>query len=540
MEKFYKNLEKLDLHTNLQKERIQKLKNAINSITIPDVSSKNKELNEVISNIKNNFAFAINSWKEEINKLVAEHEFSEYLKNKFIVIVYGKVKAGKSTLGNFVANNDITKKLNKKAKFFVYEGNNKKNIKKLEEFKTDNLECTNVIQGFELDSLAWIDTPGLLSITKQNEVLAKKYINAADFIIFPTSSDAPMQKSEINELKELQKFNKKFHIVITKSDSVKEGEVGGKIINVLRNKSEEIRKMQEDDVRERLEKEGIKVENIFSISVKMAQNGDLEGSNILKFFEFMDKEVVNKAAILKQNTQNKRIDGFIKNDIYPKIQMLENSLDNLKIQQNKIHKKIKQKINSAKSDAIFIVNGLIDINEINRDNIKDKFLKIQSDAYSMLEKKLKEDVVDIFSGFDKEFTDFIEMVSVDEFEIKDKYKKVKVVITTKKRGAQTFGATLGGLIGGMLGGPVGSFLGAAAGAYLAGEIVGVDEYIEKIKIGDSKIEEIQKFKKKLQKSLENSINQFYENLDKSLVKEIGVIINSLQKEISLIKERVNV
>jgi tRNA U34 5-carboxymethylaminomethyl modifying GTPase MnmE/TrmE len=540
MEKFYKDLENLDLIVSRDIDKIDTLKRLINGIKVPKVSSKNKELNQVVEDIRSNFEIIVGSWKREVNKLIAEFEFSEYLRNKFIVIVYGKVKAGKSTLGNFVANNEVTKKLNKKAKFFIYESNSKKSIDKLEEFKTDNLECTSEIQGFELDSLAWIDTPGLLSVTKQNEELAKKYINAADFIIFPTSSDSPLQNEEIKELKELQKYNKKFSVVITKSDYVEEDEVDGEIVNVFHNKSNEVRKEQEEWVKNRLKEEGIDVEDVFSISVKMAKLGDLEGSNMLKFFEFMDKSVVRKADLLKETSQKDRIKGFITNDILSKIKTLEEGLNRLKKEQIKIKEKINRKITLSKSDAVFIMTNLINISEINRYNIKDKFLEIQKRAYKELEEKLKRDIEEIFSGFEREFGEFMEIVDVDEFEVKDKYKKVKVVVTTYKKAAQTAGAVIGGIVGGMFGGPLGAAAGAMIGGYVGGEVVGVDEYIENIKIGDSTIEEVQKFKEKMQKSLQKSIERFYKEVDKSVSKEIENIITSLQKEINYIKGSLDV
>ncbi|WP_457561931.1 dynamin family protein [Caminibacter pacificus] len=539
MEKFYKNLETLDLIFASDRNKINTLKELIDNVNIPYVTSKNQELNKIIEDIRDNFK-VVDSWKKEVDKLIAEFEFSEYLKNKFIVIVYGKVKAGKSTLGNFVANNEVTKKLNKKAEFFVYESNSKKSIEKLEEFKTDNLECTSEIQGFELDALAWIDTPGLLSVTKQNEELAKKYINAADFIIFPTSSDSPLQNEEIKELKELQKYNKKFSIVITKSDYVEEDEVDGEIVDIFYNKPEEIRKQQEEYVINRLKEEGIDVDSVFSISVKMAQLGDLEGSNLLKFFEFMDKNVVNKAQLLKETSQKDRIYGFIENEIKSKVEIMSDWLDKLEKEYMQIQSQIKRKIVSSKSDAVFIMNDLINVDEINKFNIKEKFLEIQQKAYSELDKKIKKDVEEIFSGFDKEFKEFIEAIDVDEFEIKDKYKKVKVVVTTYKRAAQAVGAAIGGIVGGMLGGPFGAMAGATLCGYAGGKIVGIDEYIENIKIGDSTIEEIQKFKEKMQEKLQFSITKFYEELDKNISKEIKDIIASLQKEINYIKGNINV
>ncbi len=66
--------------------------------------------------------------------------------------------------------------------------------------------------------MAWIDTPGLGSMTLENGKLAKEYIQSADYIIYPTSSDSPLQRDEVEELKRLFEQNKKVTICITKSD----------------------------------------------------------------------------------------------------------------------------------------------------------------------------------------------------------------------------------------------------------------------------------------------------------------------------------
>lgn len=269
MEKFYRGIEEISVHSKDSQaflERINKILEGFSKkVEATDIARslrKNRDMYELATNVLENIKNGVNAWNAEINKLIKEEKLREELRNEFVVIIYGKVKAGKSTLGNFVAKNPISKKLNKKPFFFVYDkAGNKQSIEELQEikddsgFKTDTLECTSEIQGFKLDGLAWIDTPGLASMNKENGELAKQYINAADFIIFPTSSDSPMQRTEMKEIGELIEYNKVFYIVITKSDTFEEDEKDGEIVKIIVNKSPSTRKAQEEDVRKRLKEE---------------------------------------------------------------------------------------------------------------------------------------------------------------------------------------------------------------------------------------------------------------------------------------------
>ena len=105
----------------------------------------------------------------------------------------------------------MQKAKNQKNEFFRYDkaGQEQKaeELQEIDEddeaFNTDTLEATAEIQGFRLDSLAWIDTPGLGSMTTINGKLAQKYIESADFIIFPTNSDSAFQRDEKEEVKKL-------------------------------------------------------------------------------------------------------------------------------------------------------------------------------------------------------------------------------------------------------------------------------------------------------------------------------------------------
>ena len=196
---------------------------------------------------------------------------------------------------------------NQEVKFFVYDkaGKNRQNIAKLEEiedeeFEVKRTEATSEIQGFRLSGLTWIDTPGLASMTKDNGDLAKEYIESADFIIYPISSDAPGRATDIKEISELFEKNKQVSIIITKSDKTKRQVVNGKVKGVLNNKSLQDRKKQEEYVLSEILKKVPSQQqtyinkNIYSLSAKTAdiaiETNDINlytDSNMDKFYANM-------------------------------------------------------------------------------------------------------------------------------------------------------------------------------------------------------------------------------------------------------------
>ena len=342
LEEFYYSLKEistvnsnLDEKRNVLQEHTIDFNNLVQSKTIDkNIVKQNKEMAELLTNTLNLIKNSSQTWINNFDEMLEKEKFRSDLENYFIIIIFGKVKAGKSSLGNFIANHKLKEQ---KTEFFKYdEAGKKQNIKKLEEideqkqeFATANTECTVEIQGFKLDNMAWIDTPGLGSMVQENGDLAKEYIQSADYIIYPTSSDSPLQQDEREQLKELFEQNKKVTICITKSDEKEEDECecaseegcsncNEGMINILKNKSSENRKEQEEYVQNEINKLILKnkesvLGNIFSISTHTATKGIeennsklFEESNIPKFYELITKVVKEKSKQLKEATGSVR------------------------------------------------------------------------------------------------------------------------------------------------------------------------------------------------------------------------------------------
>ena len=157
---YYKALESISVSTPDVEEKRDELKTIVDDfyrytkgISVDKkIAQQNEELATLLDSTVGNIKKSTSIWVEHFNTMIEKEKFRSELKNYFIVIIFGKVKAGKSSLGNFIAQNKLE---SQKTKYFKYdEAGKEQAIAKLEEidendgFATANLECTVEIQGF--------------------------------------------------------------------------------------------------------------------------------------------------------------------------------------------------------------------------------------------------------------------------------------------------------------------------------------------------------------------------------------------------------
>ena len=595
LEDFYKSLKDIKLINNSVDEKRELVKKYVSNFNAniqnlridENIKKQNKEISNLLEETINLIKLVSNDWLKNFDEMIEREKFRSDLSNYFIVIIFGKVKAGKSSLGNFIAKNKLD---SQKVEFFKYdEAGKKQAIKKLEEieedsFATNNLECTVEIQGFKLDGMAWIDTPGLGSMVKENGDLAKEYIQSADYIIYPTSSDSPLQLDEREQLKELFEQNKKVSICITKSDYNDEDECecgsedgcencNGGMVKVLKNKCLSKREGQEKFVKEEIyklipkDKEYI-LGDIFSISTHTAKKGLdssdnelFEDSNIPKFYELLTDVIKDKASKLKADTPYEGLKSFIDFNILGSDIIKQNSsIKNIKLELESLEQVIREsqerfeilKENSSNdlvSEIEFIISKYS--LEINKSNSKEMFLQIDSEINKKMFEIIEKNISEILNNFDASFKSLSATFSSNEFIIEDVYESIKVdtssrnkkigagilgLIATVGVGIATGGATLlvqagativSGSIAGYAGGKLGEFSGS------------IDE--EKEVIGDNKEQVLQKFKtsrllyyEKIAQGMYNEMqNLFFVPLEKSM-DEIKSNLNQFEQNIKQI------
>ena len=195
--------------------------------------------------LRTQIARSIEHWSQEWDEAQVMRDFSDSLSNKMVILVFGKVNAGKSTLCNFIAGRFAAHGFGVRH-FYLEDGECHASH---EGFVEGATETTQRIQGVELgDHLVLLDTPGLHSVTEANAALTRRFTDAADAVLWTTPSTAPGQVQELEELRMELCSGKPLLPVITRSDRREQDEIDGKLVDVLHNKSAANRQLQESDV----------------------------------------------------------------------------------------------------------------------------------------------------------------------------------------------------------------------------------------------------------------------------------------------------
>ena len=307
---------------SVEKAKAHKLKAKDKSIQeIYDVSTK------VLKN-------TLDGLKKELEEAKDGMQFIQDYEDSLNVVVFGKVKAGKSYLGNLMMGNAIRKLHTKTSydrleqpKVKVYDQGTCTTQDKLKEvteendasggFGVDNREATRVIQLFHLGAMTWVDTPGFGSLTEENQELARKHVKNADLVIFASNSDAAGTQQDFQEMKELYDMGKRFLLVVTQSDTLEEDcDDDGNIIQIPAPKSDDDRSKTESYMKETLKKYGIKLgdENILTISaflgltaLEKGEEALFESSNMGKFWNLLSDITEQEGTILSKKTFGDRV-----------------------------------------------------------------------------------------------------------------------------------------------------------------------------------------------------------------------------------------
>lgn len=542
LEEFYNNLEKLKFCnnevSNKRKELeslVENFSSKINSIKLDSKLEKNnKEIASIFHSTLDNAKGKIEEWRKYFDNALENEKFRQELQDNFIVIVYGKVKAGKSTLGNFVAENANTKaefekvKYNKKTKLYKF--------KKIKNFKTKVTECTSDIQLFRLGGMAWVDTPGLGSLTQENGDLARDCIAAADYVILPTSSESPFQNDDIESLKELKNLKKKVYVIITKSDEFVKDEIDGKLVEFQQNKDSNTRKDQEENGLKRIKEKGLdkSIDNkILSLSTYMAQQGLQKNdedifisSNMPRFYQSLNNVLQNKAFQLKQETPYKSLITLIDTITIETNDKDDNSLESMREifneayeyveeTRNKIHECQKQLHSEISSGLERIITNFY-AEELNYKNKTSKEINQLLHTYYL--QPLRDKIANRLSEVIKELQIKIdEKIPKIDTEIKVKTKSIKHQTT--------------------------DFLRTIGSIFTFGYIDKYETYYTSEVVGDNKGEVVASLIKKYESYFKNTyiphyikvIEENFFNEYKNIFKKIENYIGGLEEEIEKLK-----
>ncbi len=270
---------------------------------------------------KQNQLGKLNKKITKLNKDIAE-SIKHHRKNSdsFILLVFGKVNAGKSTFANTLVGWNLPEISQEDFNFGAI--NEKEEEVAIRCFEENETECTNKIQWCSIGSLKIIDTPGLDSMTTKHHELADEHSKFADLILYVMNSDR-QGGEDFKHIIELCDKGKRVIPLITRSDECDRDKEN--TYDEYQPPKPEDRKKQEQYLCERFtsEKDDIKdclyPDEICSISSKLARNGilkpDIEyqkSSNFFKLIDILQKVISEEGPKLRIDSPCNTLLNYVK------------------------------------------------------------------------------------------------------------------------------------------------------------------------------------------------------------------------------------
>lgn len=524
---------------------------------------ENNPLAQEVGGLLKLLADTQNEWDKKIAGRDRGVSFRQGFNDSLLVFVYGKVKSGKSSLGNYVAwghtDPDTVPNLKQlvqaalKPQYFSHDrtqvasGDAHKEAETKQEFRVGALEATSSIQGFRLPGLTWVDSPGLHSVNEENGQLARDYVEHADLILYTMKSDAPARESDVKEIQELFRKDKRTVLLLTGSDTTEEDEdENGNLIQVTVMKSAETRAKQREYVAQAL---GDSVANaeLVSFSARYAQqHADepalFQDSGMGQFFAIMSELIHAEGVAMKKRVPmtNFRnfMDGCVR-DIAPYHDLLSDFEQTIK----KLEEKLPRSIAAEQSKADLVIRQLLnrEFDYIAQLNDSEKQNAIQAAQQQLSQKcneialnHLEAVLVDICSDFQQQIIQNFNssnLVQLPEFSVEMAEHEVatRVVRGTRKRNSG-WGSLLGAVGGFFLGGPIGAAAGGLLGS-ASGSDASVKHKTISVAVGDNFQEIRHAAMTACTEAVKNQIAQTADKLLKPTLRESQKLLEDLSDEV---------
>jgi len=495
-------------------------------------------------------------------------KFREGFEDSLLVFVGGKVKSGKSSLGNYMAWGhtdpaDQVKRQTPPERFPKYQsheqtqvvgGDSHNEAVKRGEFRVGATEATSSIQSFGLPGLTWVDSPGLHSLKEENGKLALEYLDHADLILYTMKSDAPGRASDLEEIEKLIRKDKRMLLLITGSDDVEEdvSDSGGLIQKIVM-KDVTRRAMQRDYVRGELKEiQDITKLEIVSISSRYAQEHANDpaaflDSGIGPFCATLQEICQSEGVKIKQRVPMRNLKNFLdecENDLKPFPDLMNGFKRQLSEIKDRLEKQVPVHVRSGQKEMARIVDKFFDGLEGDRNDatrVDGRLKKFNSElgkefeiiANNHLQAIADELVKDFQSGVKSTYRNSL-LARIPDFKIETITEKVVAGTSsgTKKRNS-LIGTVAGGVIGFVASGfnpaiaALGASLGGMGGSAI-GDGAGVRYRDVQVTVGDN----LQDIRRKLLDSHNEALDMLLQKRSEELRKEFSASIKALLKNLS--------
>lgn len=493
-------------------------------------------------------------------------EFRRKYEKSLLVFVSGKVKSGKSSLGNYIAwgHTDPTDDIKRQTpperhpKYESYKqtnvegGDSDKEAERNFEFRVGATEATSSIQRFSLPGLTWVDSPGLHSLKKENGDLAREYLDHADLILYTMKSDAPGRASDLAEIRDLIHKDKRTLLLLTGSDDIEEDVNGnGDLIQCVVMKDAARRAKQQDYVRGELKElpDSDKLE-IVSISSRYAQEHANDqaaflDSGIGPFCATLQDICQSEGVKIKQRVPIRNLHHFLvgcENDLAPYQKLIADFSPVLRKLDESLEKQISQHSREGQHD----LKRFIDTFFVGMENSRDDADRINSQLKSFnsklgetFEKIANERLQAIADDLTKEFQSSVKSTyqhsllnQIPDFKLDTITEQVEAGTRsgTKKRNAgigSLVGAGIGFLVAGPAGAAVGSMVGGGLGS-ATGDSTSIRYRDVQITVGDN----LQDIRRKLLDTYSEALDVLLQKNSTNLWEEFDGSIKTLLKQLS--------
>ncbi len=395
---FFKKLDKMQRELTLfsqnldnRSEQIPKLLEDFEQTVFSFAAAPTDEENAVERAAKKSLEklkLTVEDWRKKIEAERKGKEFIRKNEKYLVVMIFGAVKAGKSTLGNFFAGKDFLyipfdnpyKHIAKPVFEMEERGRSTGDFEKDAEgnvwFSEGVIDTTGAIQYFTLSGLRWVDSPGTGAVKKDGDTknmteLVEEYLSYADMCIFLMNSSEPGLQDDMRYMQKLSKEGQEALIVITKSDKQEEDiDDNEEIISITVPKTPETRKLQEDDICKRVKEQYPEIDvnrfRALSTSTLLAKQALSENneqkyrdSNLDKLMKILGDKVESGAIERKEANPKRLLNNFIK-FIIDKLaeldkdrQEMEEAIDKFKSDMNSLSKLIVTNVKRAvKADVM--------------------------------------------------------------------------------------------------------------------------------------------------------------------------------------------
>lgn len=464
-------------------------------------------------------------WVQNVRKNHMNSVFRDKFNDSMLVYVYGKVKSGKSSLGNFLAygkHNPTHEEVNAQPaiEFDVERISDaadddasrlkkqRADTREKRKFLVDFFEATACIQYFKKQGFTWIDSPGIHSTTGKNGKLAADYLESADLVVYTMSSRSTARETDRQEIRRIIQSGKRLLLLVTRCDEIitDEDAETHELINVLTMLSPEERKEIRDGsivaimedlgpdapagIREMLEK------NTVTLSVQYAEahpeDPGWSESGVPDFYAVLVNVARSEGVRLKMQAPLRAILHHVR--------QMQHSIGALKTRQGDFEAQLRETRSRLEQRAHILAMNVgmqlaHDIVSIARQGtgddrqfqrqVTDLAEKALEDAFSQLAKTTAEDTVALTVNLPQK------SLKTEIFLLyEDIYQTMIYRSTSKKRIGMLLGALGGLVLGFALGGPAGAAAGGGAGSTIGGVAGRAFDGFQssRVKVGDNSLE----------------------------------------------------